>query len=281
MLKIFLKPPWLNKKIDYKAMHRVEESLSGLSVHTVCHQAKCPNISECFQRGTATFLIMGDTCTRNCGFCNVRHGSPGPPLPDEPERILEAVKRLNLRYAVITSVTRDDLDDGGASEFASVIKKIKSGSKATGVEILTPDFMGRKSSVAIILAEKPDVFAHNVETVPSVYRIRPGADYYRSLSVLETAKKISSDIHTKSALMLGLGETESEIISVMRDLRSVGCDFLSIGQYLRPGKNNCPVKKYVSPPEFVHYKKLALEMGFRHVESGVYVRSSYMAETYL
>ncbi len=281
MKPIDKKPAWINKKIDFRAMHEVEKKLSGLDIRTVCHQAKCPNISECFGRGTATFMILGDVCTRECGFCGVAHGVPERINEKEPAMVLEAVKRLDLGYVVVTSVTRDDLGDGGASAFAETVKKIKTFNPEIRVEVLTPDFQGSERAIASVLAEKPDVFGHNLETVPSLYRIRKGADYTRSLGVLEAAKKISGDIFTKSALMLGLGETEKEVVSVLNDLVKVKCDYLSIGQYLQPERGNIPVKEYIAPEKFDHYRELAAGMGFRHVESGVYVRSSYLADRYM
>ena len=274
------KPHWINKKIDFRAMHAIEEKLSGLQIHTVCRQAKCPNISECFKRGTATFILLGVKCTRECAFCSVTRGIPERVKEDEPDMVLEAVRRMGLGYVVITSVTRDDLADGGASIFAETVKKIKSRSPEIKVEVLTPDFMGRMEAIGAVLAAKPDVFGHNIETVPSLYKIRKGADYTRSLGVLGTSKKLSPGVFTKSAIMLGLGETEQEVESVLADLAKVKCDFLSIGQYLQPGRDNYPVKEYIRPEKFDDYKKLALRMGFLHVESGTYVRSSYMADNY-
>ncbi len=274
------KPEWLNKKIDYRLMHATESAFSGLNVRTICHKARCPNISECFNRGTATFLILGDVCTRNCGFCNVEKGVPKNIDSGESDSILEAVKRTNLRYVVLTSVTRDDLEDGGAGAFADAVGKIKDHDTSVKVEVLTPDFRGRESALKTVVGAMPDVFGHNIETVPSLYYIRAGAEYKRSLNVLERVKEISPGIYTKSSIMLGLGEAESEAVGVFRDLRDVNCDFLSIGQYLQPGRDNIPVKDYIAPESFDAYKEIALEMGFLHVESGVYVRSSYLADKY-
>lgn len=274
------KPKWLNKKIDFRSMHKTGELLQGLNLHTVCHQARCPNISECFERGTATFLILGDTCTRNCAFCSVGNGTPSVPDPDEPERILEAVRRLVLSYIVITSVTRDDLPDGGAAVFAKTINILKNFNPELGIEVLVPDFKGDQRAIETVLGENPDVFAHNIETVPSQYSIRPGALYKQSLNVLETAAKCSNSTRIKSALLLGLGETVQEVKQVLSDLRNFGCDYLSIGQYLQPGKKNYPVQEYITPVQFEQYKDVALSLGFLHVESGPYVRSSYFADRY-
>ena len=274
------RPAWLDKKIDFRAMHDTEMRLKDLELHTVCHQARCPNISECYSRGTATFLIMGEICTRGCSFCGVRHGTPLPPDPGEAGRVAEAVRRMNIRHAVITSVTRDDLPDGGAGAFAAVIKELRKPGGPDTVEVLVPDFNGSEASIRIVADAGPDIFGHNVETVPSLYGDRGNCDYNRSLKVLESAKRCSPGMKTKSALMLGMGETGQEIIGTMGDLRGVQCDYLSIGQYLQPGRGNTPVKEYIAPGQFERYREIALTMGFFHVESGVYVRSSYMADSY-
>jgi len=273
------RPAWLDKKIDFRAMHETEGLLRGLDLHTVCHQARCPNIAECFSRGTATFLILGDICTRGCAFCGVNRGDPKTVDRDEPLRVKEAVRRMDIRHAVITSVTRDDLRDGGAGVFADTIGALKELDEVT-VEVLVPDFLGDEDSIRNVVDAGPDVFGHNIETVPSLYKIRSRCDYGRSLKVLEHAKVHSGTMLTKSAIMLGMGETEDEVICVMSDLRDAGCDFLSIGQYLRPGLSNIPVKEYIPPARFDDYKEKALEMGFLHAESGTYVRSSYMANCY-
>ncbi len=286
------KPTYAKKKIDFKQMHETESALAGLKLHTVCHQARCPNISECFGRGTATFLILGDTCTRNCSFCNVKKGVPAAADLSEPARIAEAVEKLKLKYAVITSVTRDDMEDGGAGVFAEVIKQInhrsqipnpKEGqlnSRKVKVEVLVPDFKADRNAIKTVLDAGPDVFAHNVETVPSLYKVRKGADYKRSLEVLRLAKEISPKAVTKSAVLLGLGEKEEELRTVFDDLVKAGCDYISIGQYLQPDKQHHEVVEYIKPAVFDWYKKQAYKAGFKHVESGVWVRSSYMAETY-
>ncbi len=274
------RPGWLDKKIDFRAMHTTEQKLRGLALHTVCNQARCPNISECFSRGTATFLILGEVCTRNCSFCGVKHGTPFPADTEEPARVAEAVRRMGISHAVITSVTRDDLPDGGAGSFISVINELKNISRDVTVEVLVPDFRGSEASISAVLDAGPDIFGHNLETVPSLYSARGNCNYQQSLKVLDVAKNHSRTVKTKSALMVGLGETFVEVTSVMKDLRAVGCDYLSIGQYLQPGRGNQPVREYVTPEQFERYKEKALEMGFLHVESGTYVRSSYMADRY-
>lgn len=274
------RPPWINKKIDFRSMHGTELQLKGLGLHTVCHQARCPNISECYARGTATFLMLGDSCTRSCSFCNVTRGPAAAADAGEPDRIVEAVSRMGLSHAVITSVTRDDLHDGGASIFAAVTLKLKEHLPAVTVELLTPDFRGDISSVRTVAGARPDIFGHNLETVPSLYYLRPGCDYRRSLGLLAAVKSISPVMRTKSALMLGMGETRDELASVFNDLRGAGCDYLSIGQYLQPGRANLPVLEYIAPEIFEEYGRIAGGMGFLHVESGVYVRSSYRAECY-
>jgi lipoic acid synthetase len=274
------KPPYAIKKIDFKDMRRTEEVLSGLNLHTVCHQARCPNMSECYKRGTATFLILGDTCTRSCAFCNVKKGKPGEYDRDETAKVAEAVFRLNLKYAVITSVTRDDMEDGGAFAFAEVIKSIRDSRLEIKVEVLVPDFQAVRGSIKKVVDAKPEVFAHNVETVPSLYKVRKGADYERSLKVLEIAKEIDPAMKTKSALLMGFGEKEDEVLQVFGDLVKTGCDYISIGQYLQPDKEHAEVVEYVKPEKFGWYKGEAYKAGFKHVESGTWVRSSYMAETY-
>jgi lipoyl synthase len=274
------KPAYAIKKIDFKSMQDTEAVLSGLNLHTVCHQARCPNMSECYKRGTATFLILGDTCTRNCSFCNVKKGTPSAVDPDEPGRVAQAVKRLKLKYAVITSVTRDDMKDGGASIFAGTIMRIRDINPGTKVEVLVPDFKADREAIAAVLLAGPEVFAHNVETVPSLYNVRRGASYDRSLEVLRLAKEISGKTAVKSAIMLGLGEKEKEVEDVFRDLIRAGCDYISIGQYLQPDKEHHNVVEYIEPEKFDWYKAKAYEAGFKHVESGTWVRSSYMAEFY-
>jgi len=269
------KPDWLRIPYNENANNLfVNELLSELNINTVCDEADCPNRSECYSKKTATFMIMGTVCTRRCTFCNVRFGSPKPPDENEPERIAVAVRKLDLKYVVITSVTRDDLPDGGASKFADVVLSIRNHSPGTGVEILIPDL----SDLTDIINVRPSVISHNIETVKSLYPfIRPEANYERSLSVLKNVKKADPNIHTKSGLMLGLGETQNEVIKVFENLLQVGCDFLTIGQYLSPSKKHFPVREYIDPQVFDEYGKTAKKMGFRHVVSAPLVRSSYNA----
>lgn len=274
------RPAQIYKKIDFRSMHETERRLSGLDLHTVCIQARCPNISDCYRRNTATFLILGDTCTRTCGFCSVKRGKPKPVNPNEHARVVEAARRLGLRHVVVTSVTRDDLSDGGAGIFSRVIRALKKHDKYITVEVLVPDFMGDEGAVQTVVGAEPDIFGHNIETVRSLYSVKKKSDYHRSLKLILYAKKCSAGLRTKSAILLGMGETEAEVFGLFRDLREAECDYLSIGQYLRPGKGNLPVKEYISQEQFERYKYKALDMGFRHVESGVYVRSSYMADCY-
>lgn len=268
------------KKIDFKQMHSTESALSGMGLKTVCHQARCPNLSECFSRGTATFLILGDNCTRQCGFCNVSKKMPCAVDNEEPGKVAQAVKKLNLKYAVVTSVTRDDLPDFGASHYARTINEIKKENPEIKVEVLVPDFMGNALAIETVLDAKPFCFAHNVETVPSLYFVRPGASYERSLSVIRQAKNYAPEITTKSALLMGLGEIKEEVIKVFTDLVSNGCDNISIGQYLAPSKQHAQVKKELTDDEFKEYEELAVKAGFKSVMSGRWVRSSYLAEQY-
>ncbi|WPX09477.1 lipoyl synthase [Anaerocellum danielii] len=274
------KPDWLririksNQKID-----DVLEILKRFSLHTVCEQAQCPNIYECFSRKTATFLIMGDVCTRNCTFCDVKKGNPKELSTDEPGMVAEAVAALGLEYVVITSVTRDDLEDGGASHFAQCIRSIKGKSPHTKIEILIPDFKGNFESVLKVTQALPDVVAHNIETIERLYPcVRPLADYKRSLNVLRMVKEIDKNVFTKSGIMVGLGETKDEVKGVLEDLRKAECDFVTIGQYLSPSKNHHPVFEFVHPDVFEEYKEFAISIGFKFVMSGPLVRSSYMAE---
>lgn len=275
------KPPWLNKKIDFKKCHTLKVLLKDLKLNTICQEASCPNISECFSRGVATFLILGDVCTRNCGFCGVKKGRPGAIDLEEPEHVAEAARRLNLRHIVITSVTRDDLPDGGAAHFAKTILGIRRKIKNITVEALIPDFKGNRGVIKKIIKAKPDIIGHNIETVPRLYPYVRQANYLRSIDVLKTIKTLDNHIYTKSGLMLGLGEREEEVLEAFRVLREVNCDFLSLGQYLPPSLKHFPVKEYIQPDRFSFYKRKALELGFLHVASGPYVRSSYLAEEYL
>ncbi len=280
LAKSLRKPEWLTKKISFDQSRSTDLLLKSLDVHTVCHEARCPNISECFRDRYATFLVMGNMCTRHCRFCHVDKGSPPPLDFNEPSRVALAVERLSLRHVVVTSVTRDDLTDGGARHFARVVAEIKKIPSRPSIELLIPDFQGSLRAVKTVITSAPNILGHNLETVPRLYRLRPQADYARSLAVLEAAKSIQSSLATKSALMLGLGETEDEVKKVLEDLRKVRCDLLSLGQYLRPSLKHAPVAAYIAPSRFDAYKTLALSLGFKHVESGPYVRSSYHAAAY-
>ncbi len=277
-----MKPEWLNKKINLKDCLVMKQNLRNLGVETVCEQAMCPNIGECFSRKTATFLILGKNCTRRCSFCNIQKKKPSPVDIQEPERVARAVEELGLKHVVITSVTRDDLADGGAAIFAQTVMQIKENSPQVKIEILIPDFGFSLRALKIVTAANPDIIAHNLETVPSLYnQVRQGADYLGSLGLLGALKDIAPQLKTKSGLMLGLGEKADEVLSVMQDLRSVNCDFLSIGQYLAPSKQHYPVKEYISPEQFDYCKEKGKALGFSYIESGPYVRSSYLAEGYL
>ncbi|HPE21251.1 MAG TPA: lipoyl synthase [Candidatus Mcinerneyibacteriales bacterium] len=273
------KPEWLkSKQIPTEEEQKVRRLMKNLHLNTVCREARCPNRVECFNRGTATFLIMGDTCTRRCRFCNVNKGKPQPLDKEEPRHVAEAVKALGLKYVVITSVTRDDLPDGGAAHFASVIRKVREIDPGVGIEVLIPDFQGDSDSLNTVLDARPDVLNHNVETVSRLYEaVRPGAVYERSLELLARAKTINPSIKTKSGLMVGLGETDEELYGVFADLRKAGCDLLTIGQYLAPTKEHYPVADYILPEKFEEYRAKALEMGFLDAASGPLVRSSYKA----
>jgi len=278
-LKTLKKPPWLKKRIPpYQDLLKVKTLLEESGLHTVCEEAHCPNLGECFSQGTATFLILGDICTRNCGFCAVRHGTPVPPAEDEPNRIGRVVVEMGLHYVVITSVTRDDLPDGGASLFARTIEAIREQDQGIKIEVLVPDFRGDLSSLEIILRASPDVLNHNIETIPRLYsEVRPQANYKRSLHLLKESRRSYPWIHTKSGFMLGLGETHEEVLDLMEDLRGVGCDLLTIGQYLQPRSDRLPVKRYIPPEEFEEYQKIGMKIGFKAVASGPFVRSSFHA----
>jgi len=273
-------PEWLRVSIAGGENYvKVKTILRKAKLHTICEEAKCPNVAECFGNGTATFLILGDTCTRNCSYCNVKHGKPLPLNPLEPMEVAESVKTLDLKYAVITSVTRDDLPDGGASVFHETVMEIKRLNKGCKVEVLIPDFQGKKESLKKIVDAKPDVINHNIEVVKELFpKIRPQGDYRRSLSVLKTVKDMDGRAITKSGFMVGLGETDEQILNTLQDLRENNVDILTIGQYLQPSREHVEVKKYYTPEEFNGFKEAALEMGFKYVESGPLVRSSYHAE---
>lgn len=280
-MKIERKPEWLRKKANAGEQADMRHLLGELKLNTVCQQALCPNIAECFSCGQATFLILGKDCTRQCSFCNVeKNSAPQPPDLDEPQRIAEAVLRLKLSHVVITSPTRDDLPDGGAAHYAAVVQAVRSATASTAVELLVPDFQGDRAALATVMAAAPDMLAHNVETVPRLYQVRSGADYRRSLELLRVVAESGPEIPAKSGVMLGLGETEVELLEVLHDLRSVGCSYLSIGQYLVPSRRHQPVVEYIRPERFEELRETALRMGFKHVESGPYVRSSYHAADY-
>jgi lipoic acid synthetase len=254
--------------------------VTGLRLHTVCVEARCPNRSECWSRGTATFMILGDICTRGCGFCAVAAGDPRPPEPDEPERLAEAAARLNLGHVVITSVTRDDLPDEGAGQFARCIRATRARLPRATSEVLVPDFHARPELIKAVCDARPEIYNHNLETVASLQGwVRPAARYQRSLDVLRIVKEVDPGITTKSGVMVGLGETRDDLLRAMRDLRAVGCDLLTIGQYLRPGPEQLPVERYYPPREFDELAATAKSLGFHGVASGPFVRSSYFAET--
>ena len=274
------KPDWLRVRVSgSKKFLETKKILSESKIVTVCEEANCPNISECWQKNHATFMIMGDTCTRACAFCNVKTGLPDKLDVFEPYKISQAVKKMNLSHVVITSVDRDDLDDGGAEHFAKTINAIRKTSPETTIEILTPDFLKKEDALEKILKDYPDVFNHNLETVPRLYlSIRPGARYFNSLKLLNDVKDKNSNIFTKSGLMLGLGEKKNEIMQVMDDLRAAKVDFLTLGQYLQPTKKHAPVAKYITPDEFNSYKIIAESKGFLMVSSSPLTRSSHHAE---
>tara|TARA_Y100000590_G_scaffold419596_1_gene521470 strand:+ start:1856 stop:2794 length:939 start_codon:yes stop_codon:yes gene_type:complete len=274
------KPNWIRAKIlDSQNYFQTKLILNKKKLHTVCQEASCPNITECWSKRHATFLIMGDTCTRACSFCNVKTGKPIQLDPLEPLKIANATKELNLRHVVITSVDRDDLEDGGAKHFSEVIKKTRNINKDTTIEVLTPDFLRKKDSYKKVVQAKPDVFNHNIETVPSLYRaVRPGSRYFASVDLLKSVKEINKTIFTKSGIMLGLGETKDEILQVMDDLLTAKVDFLTIGQYLQPTVKHHPLDRYVHPKEFQELKEIALSKGFLIVSSSPLTRSSYHAD---
>jgi len=278
---VLRKPDWIRIKITASdEVTRIKQMLREKKLHTVCEEAACPNLSECFQHGTATFMIMGDLCTRRCPFCDVAHGKPLPLDKNEPKHLADAIQALALKYVVITSVDRDDLRDGGAGHFADCIHAIRQQSPSTKIEILVPDFRGRiEKAVAILAAEPCDVLNHNLETVPRLYKqVRPGADYKGSLELLRQYHQAHPDTPTKSGLMLGVGEEHDEVLQVMQDLLDHGCSMLTVGQYLQPSKDHLPVKSYITPEQFDEYGRIAKAMGFKQVASGPMVRSSYHAD---
>jgi lipoic acid synthetase len=275
------KPAWIRaRSAADPAVARLKEVLRNNRLHTVCEEASCPNIGECFAGGTATFMIMGDICTRRCPFCDVAHGRPDPLDTDEPENLARTIQAMKLRYVVVTSVDRDDLRDGGAGHFTRCITAIREHNPSTRIEVLVPDFRGRMDrALEVLNSAPPDVFNHNLETVPGLYKkVRPGSDYAWSLNLLKRFKALHPNVPTKSGLMLGVGETIDEVEQVMRDLRAHDCDMLTLGQYLQPSKHHLPLVRYVHPDEFHALGELGYELGFTHVASGPMVRSSYHAD---
>lgn len=273
------KPSWLKVKAPGGPSYlRLKNLMRDLDLHTVCEEAHCPNVGECWEHGTATFMILGDVCTRNCAYCAVAHGRPPKYDIDEPARVADAIGEMRLRHAVITSVDRDDLADFGAYIFAETIRQIKTRLPDCSVEVLVPDFQGNEESIRTVLEAGPDIYNHNTETVPRLYkRCRPGGRYERVMRIFRASKRIAPDIPTKTGIILGMGETLEEVELVMRDLRAVDVDILTLGQYLRPSESHIPIDRYVTPEEFRRMREIGMAMGFRHVESGPLVRSSYHA----
>ena len=276
------KPEWIRVKMQGgDVSNKVDALLSDLSLNTVCDEANCPNRMECFARGTATFMILGRNCTRNCTFCNVTREMPDEVNPKEPENVAKAVDKLGLKHAVITSVTRDDLEDQGANQFAKVVEEIRKTNPNVTIELLIPDMQGNEELIDIIINAEPNILNHNVETVPELYdEVRPMAIFERSIELLNYVKKKKPDMKTKSGIMLGLGETKEQVIDVFKRLRGVDCDMLTLGQYLQPTTKHIPVVEYITPQQFDEYKEIALSMGFKRVASAPLVRSSYYAEDF-
>ncbi len=275
------RPPWIRVRAPMGETYEgVRALMRSKELHTVCEEAQCPNLGECWGRGTATFLMMGDTCTRSCGFCDIKTGRPNPLDWAEPNRIAQSVRAMNLRHVVITSVNRDDRPDGGAPIFAMVIRRIRQLQKGCSIEVLIPDFKGSKSALKLVMDAQPEILNHNVETVPRLFKkVQPQDDYTWAIGTLANAKAMDPLVLTKSGIMLGLGETFDEVVDVMRDLASVGVDILTIGQYLQPSKKHLPIARYYTPQEFAELRRIGLEeLGFKWVESGPLVRSSYRAE---
>lgn len=276
---VMARPEWLKIKCpDAGKMQQIKQMMDQLQLHTVCESAHCPNVGECFGNKTATFMIMGDVCTRNCAFCAVHHGVVGPLDPAEPENLAAAAALLKLQHIVITSVTRDDLPDGGASHFAAVIRAVQRKVPQTSIEVLIPDLAGNDEAIATVVAARPNVLNHNVETVPTLYSsVRPQGDYQRSINLFRQVKGRDPGMVTKSGLMLGLGETVEAVTAVMRDLLGAGCEILTLGQYLQPSPEHIAMERYITPKEFAEYRRIGLELGFRVVVSNPLVRSSYYA----
>ena len=273
------KPSWLKVRAPGGPNYaRLRQLMRELDLHTVCEEARCPNVGECWEHGTATFMVLGDVCTRNCAYCAVSHGRPPKYDIEEPSRVAAAIAEMNLRHAVITSVDRDDLPDFGAWVFAETIRQIKQRSPECSVEVLVPDFQGNEASIRTVLDAGPDIYNHNTETVPRLYkRARPGGRYPRVLEIFRLAKRVAPQIPTKTGIILGMGETNEEVLHTMRDLRAVDVDILTLGQYLRPSDAHIPLDRYVTPDEFRDFREQGMAMGFRHVEAGPLVRSSYHA----
>jgi lipoyl synthase len=273
------KPSWLKVKAPGGPSYlRLKGLMRDLDLHTVCEEAHCPNVGECWEHGTATFMILGDVCTRNCAYCAVAHGRPVKFDPAEPSRVAEAAAKMSLQHVVLTSVDRDDLPDFGAWAFAETVREIKAAVPGCSVEVLVPDFQGREASIATVLEAKPDIYNHNTETVPRLYKkCRPGGRYERVMEIFRVSKRLAPAIPTKTGMILGMGETIEEVEIVMRDLRDVDVDILTLGQYLRPSADHIPIDRYVTPAEFDHLRDAGKAMGFRHVEAGPLVRSSYHA----
>jgi lipoic acid synthetase len=274
------RPPWIRVKAPSGETYEdVRKLMRSKTLHTVCEEAQCPNIGECWGRGTATFLMMGDTCTRSCGFCDIKTGRPSPLDWAEPNRVAESVRAMNLRHVVITSVNRDERADGGAPIFAMVIKRIRQLQPGCSIEVLIPDFKGSEDALKIVMDAQPEILNHNVETVPRLFkRVQPQDNYAWTLATLGNAKKMDPLVLTKSGIMVGLGETFDEVVEVMQDLANIGVDILTIGQYLQPSKNHLPVERFYTPEEFDKFQELGKQMGYKWVESGPLVRSSYRAE---
>jgi len=271
------KPEWLKVKISHEELKMMQHFLKDMSLNTVCQSANCPNIGECFTKKTATFMIMGNICTRGCRFCAVNKGCPEPLDEDEPKRVAKAADKLGLKHVVVTCVTRDDISDGGATHFARTIDELKKIPGIT-VEVLVSDFRGSEDSIKTVVRARPEIINHNVETVPRLYsKVRPQANYERSLGLLKRVKELDETIHTKSGIMVGLGETEEEVVNVMKDLRKMYCDIMTIGQYLSPSKKHVEVAEYITPEQFNRYKEMGYDMGFKYIASGPLVRSSYHA----
>lgn len=274
------RPDWIKVRVPKGASYDfLKDLMRSKQLHTVCEEAMCPNIGECWGSGTATFLMLGDTCTRSCGFCDIKTGRPAPLDWEEPERVAQAVRKMNLRHVVITSVNRDERKDGGAPIFALVIERIRQVQPGCSIEVLIPDFKGNEDALKIVMDARPEILNHNVETVPRLFRkVQPQDRYEWALTTLRNAKRMEPDVLTKSGIMVGLGEQPDEVVAVMEDLAEIGVDILTIGQYLQPSKKHLPIERYYRPEEFESFKKVGTELGFRWVESGPLVRSSYHAE---